>query len=256
MSIPRLVAILSLIPLLADCGGILSAAPQRQIYRTNPTFAFAVPLPQVRAQLVVAVPSAPAGLDTERVALSRAAVSLDYFADAQWTDKAPFLVQTALVEGFEKSGAIAAVGPESLGVRADFVLDVAIGDFQAMYDSPDGAPRIVVKLNAKLIGMPERMIVGQMSVSREAKAAANALPEIVRAFDQALGGAVQEIVTWTVTNRALSERRGAVISRPRSVHPVGSKAPLIGGSARPRRPRPSLNAARRSPRAAPPSSTR
>jgi cholesterol transport system auxiliary component len=225
MSTHRLTATLSLLTLLAGCGGLLSEAPKRQIYRTNPSFAFAVPLPHVTAQLVVALPTAPAGLNTERIALSRAPVSLDYFADSQWTDRAPFIVQTALVEGFEKSGAIPTVGPESLGVRADFVLDVAIGDFQAMYDSPDGPPRIVVKLNAKLIGMPERMIVGQMSVSREAKAAANALPEIVPAFDQALGGAVEEIVTWTVTNRALSGRRGAVISRPRSVHAVGGKTP-------------------------------
>jgi cholesterol transport system auxiliary component len=218
MSIHRLVAILSLLTLLAGCGGILSEVPKRQIYRTTPSFAFTAPLPHVAAQLLVAVPTAPAGLDTERIALSRAAVTLDYFADAQWADRAPFLVQTALVEGFEKSAAIPAVGPEGLGVRADFVLDVAIGDFEAIYDSPEGPPRILVKLNAKLIRIPERRIAGQMSVSREAKAAANALPEIVRAFDSALGGAAHEIVTWTLSNPALSERRRSVISRTRFVH--------------------------------------
>jgi len=30
--------------------------------------------------------------------LSRSAVSIDYFADSEWTDRAPLLVQTALVE--------------------------------------------------------------------------------------------------------------------------------------------------------------
>jgi cholesterol transport system auxiliary component len=207
MTAHGLIAILSLVPLLASCG-LLSAAPTRQIYRTDPSFAFAAPLPHVATQLVVALPSAPAGLDTERIALSRAPVSLDYFADAQWTDRVPFLLQTALVDGFEKSAAIPAVGPESLGVRGDFVLETAIGDFEAIYDSPDGAPRVVVRVNTKLVRLPERRIVAQMSVSREAKAAANALPEIVRAFDQALGGAVAEIVGWTLGNRALSERRG------------------------------------------------
>jgi len=225
MSIHRLVAILSLLTLLAGCGGILSEVPKRQIYRTNPSFVFAAALPRVAAQLVVAVPTAPAGLDTDRIALSRAAVSLDYFADAQWTDRVPFLVQTALVEGFEKSAAIPAVGPESLGVRADFILDAAIGDFEAVYDSPEGPPRIVVKLNAKLIRIPERRIAAQMSVSREAKAAANGMPEIVRAFDSALGGAAQEIVTWTVSTPALSERRRSVISRTRFVHAIGGGGP-------------------------------
>jgi len=207
MTARGLIGILSLVPLLAGCG-LLSAAPTRQIYRTDPSFAFAAPLPHVAAQLVVALPSAPAGLDSERIALSRAPVSLDYFADAQWTDRVPFLVQTALVDGFEKSAAIPAVGPESLGVRGDFVLETAIGDFEAIYDSPDGAPRVVVRVNTKLVRLPERRIVAQTSVTREAKAAANTLPEIVRAFDQALGGAVEEIAGWTLGNRALSERRG------------------------------------------------
>ncbi len=225
MTTHQSVAMLTLVLLLAGCGGILSAVPERQIYRTSSTPAFAVPLPRSTAQLLVALPTAPAGLDTERIALSRAAVSLDYFAGAQWADRVPFLVQTALVEGFEKSAAIPAVGAESLGVRADFVLEVAIGDFQAIYDSPDGAPRTVVRFNAKLVRIPERRIIAQMSVSREAKAAANALPEIVRAFDSALGGAVEEIVTWTLRNPALSERRRSVISRTRFVHAVGGGGP-------------------------------
>jgi len=216
-----LILILLLVPLLAGCGGLLSDAPKRNLYRTDPTFTFATPLPHVAAQLLVAMPSAPAGLDTARIALSRAPVSLDYFADAEWTDRVPFLVQTALVEGFEKSAAIPAVGPESLGVHADFVLDVAIGDFQAVYDSPDGPPRIVVRFNAKLVRIPERRIAAQVSVSREVKATANALPEIVLAFDSALGGAIEEVVTWTLRNPVLSERRGSVISRTRFVHAIG-----------------------------------
>jgi cholesterol transport system auxiliary component len=220
-----LIAILSLVPLLAGCGGLLSDVPKRQLYRVTPTPAFAAGLPHVGAQLLVAAPTAPAGLDTARIALSRAPVLLDYFADAEWTDRVPFLVQTALVEGFEKSAAIPAVGPESLGLRSDFILDTAIGDFEAIYDSPNGPPRILVKLNAKLVRTLERRIVAQISVSREANAAANALPEIVRAFDAALGGAIQEIVTWTVSNRALSERRGSVISRTRFVHAVGGREP-------------------------------
>ena len=130
-------------------------------------------------------------------------------------------VTSTVMEQTQKSAAIPAVGAESLGVRADFVLDIAIGDFQAVYDSPDGAPRIVVRFNAKLVRIPERRIAAQVSVSREAKATANALPEIVRGFDSALGGAVEEIVTWTVRNPALSERRRSVISRTRFVHAVG-----------------------------------
>ena len=202
------ILILLLATVLAGCGGLLTDPPKRELFRVSPKFTFAGGLPHVAAQLLVATPTAPAGLDTERIALSRSPVSLDYFADVQWADRVPYLIQTSLVEGFEKSAAILAVGPDRGGLRADFVIETAIGDFAAIYDSPNAAPRISVRLTAKLVRMPERKIIAQLAVSREANAAANAVPDIVRAFDAALGGAIEEIVTWTVTNRALSERPG------------------------------------------------
>ena len=203
----RLITTLPLALLTASCGGLFSNAPVRQLYRSNPTFAFAANLPHSGAQFGVATPTAPAGLDTARIALSRAPETLDYYADAEWTDSVPFLVRTALVEGFEKSATLPAVGPASLGFRADFELETAIADFTAIYPAANGPPRVLVRLDVKLLRLPERRIAAQVSISREADAASNALPEIVRAFDAALGGAVEQIVTWTVGNPALAERR-------------------------------------------------
>jgi len=195
-----------LLTLLAGCE-LLSANPQRQLYRTTPAFTFPAGLPHVGAQLLIAAPAAPAALDSRRIALTRSPVSMDYYADAEWTDRVPFLVQDALVDGFEKSAAVPAVAPDRGGLRADYLLDTAIDDFAAAYDSPNAAPRIRVALTVKLVRMPDRKIVAHTSVSREQQAAANAMPEIVEAFDGALGGAVQDLVVWTVSNPALSPRR-------------------------------------------------
>jgi cholesterol transport system auxiliary component len=203
---------------LTGCGGILSEAPKRQLYVLEPTLAAPARLPQVAAQLLVAVPLAPAGLDTARIALSRSAVSLDYFADAEWTDRAPRLVQSALVDAFEKSGAVAAVARDSVGLRADLVLETEIRDFQAVYDSPTGPPRVSIALTTKLIKIPERKIVAQISVARQATAAANDVSAVVRAFDEALGAAVGEVVAATLTNPGLSQRRASLHYRTRFVH--------------------------------------
>lgn len=201
-----IVAGVALLPLLAGCGGLLSDVPQRQLYRTSPVFAFPAGLPPVNAQVLIAAPLAPAGLDTRRIALSRTPVSLDYYANAEWTDRAPFLVQDALVEGFQKSGAVPKVAADRGGLHADYVIDAALDDFAATYDSPDGPPLVRVALNAKLVRMPERNIVAHTEVKHEQRAASNAMPEIVQAFDGALGGAVQDVVAWTVANPALSAR--------------------------------------------------
>lgn len=211
--------------LLAGCGGLLPKPPERQLYRAEPSFAFPAGLPHVPVHLAIATPSAVDGLDGRRIALTRSPVTLDYYADAEWTDRAPFLVRAALVEGFRKSGAVATVGPESLGTRADFLLDAAIRHFEAAYAAPDRPPVAVVALDLALVRLPERRIVAQTTVRGEAPAAANKLPEIAAAFGAALSRAAEAAVGWTVNNPGLSGRPGSVVSRTRFVHPTGARSP-------------------------------
>jgi cholesterol transport system auxiliary component len=203
---------------VTGCGGILPDPPKRQLYRLEPALAVAPSAPRNPAQLLVAVPIAPAGLDTSRIALSRTPVSLDYFADAEWTDRAPLLLQTALVDAFAKSGAFAGVARDSAALRADLVLETEIRAFQAGYDSPTGPPRASIGLTARLVKFPERKIVGQTSVTQQSAAAANDVADIVRAYDEAVGAAVSQVVAWAVTNSGLSPRRISLNSRTRFVH--------------------------------------
>jgi cholesterol transport system auxiliary component len=217
----RLVALMTLMPVLSACGGLLPSPPERTLYRLNPTVAFTAPLPHSSAQLLIATPTAPAALDTRRIALVPTPLSLDYYAGSEWADRVPFLVQTALVQAFEKSGAIRAAGPEDMGLRADFVLETAVRDFAAVYDSPKRAPHVRIGLAATLIKMPGRDAVAQTSFTTEAPAAANSVPAAVVAFDTALGTAVRDLVRWTLRNPALSRHRAAVISRTRFVRGKG-----------------------------------
>jgi cholesterol transport system auxiliary component len=195
---------------LAACGGIFADTPRRPLYQLKPAVAFNAPPRPVSAQLLLALPSAPTGLDTNRVALSRSAMSLDYFADAEWTDNAPLVVQTALLDAFEKSGAVPAVGRDSAGLRADFILETDLRDFTAVYDSPNGPPRVTVAFTLKLIKIPERKIIAQHSVVRQQAAAGNKIPDIVLAFNTALGGAVEEAVRWAAGIPALSSSRASL----------------------------------------------
>src|SRR5207237_10855511 len=188
---------LALMPLVAGCGGLLPEPPARQLYRAIPSFAFPAGLPRINTQLLVATPSAPAALDSARIALSRSPVSLDYYAGAVWTDRVPFVVRDALVAGFDKSGTVAAVAPEGAGLRAEHVLDTAIGDFQAVYGSADRPLLVLVRVDAKLVRIVERKIVAHASLSSEARAPTNTISDIVPAFGAALGGAVQQVVGWT-----------------------------------------------------------
>ena len=73
-------------------------------------------------------------------------------------DRAPRLVQTLIIESLENSGKIVAVGRESVGLRADYILKTELRDFEADA-TKGGTPVIGVRINAKLVRMPDRTIV-------------------------------------------------------------------------------------------------
>jgi cholesterol transport system auxiliary component len=164
-------------------------------------------LPHPAGQLLVDVPLAPAGLDTARIALSRSAVSIDYFADSEWIDRVPLLVQTALLDSFENSKAITAIDRESVGLRADLILQTEIRHFEALYDSRDGLPEVWVAINARLVDPSGREVVAHAAFERRKQAQGSDIAQIVLAFDEALGGVMEDIVLWTVRNPALTAKR-------------------------------------------------
>jgi cholesterol transport system auxiliary component len=192
---------------LAGCSSLLGGSAPAHLYRVTPKSTYPPNLPHRSVQLLIDLPLAPAGLDTSRIALTRSAVSIDYFADSEWTDRAPLLLQTALLESFENSRAINAIDRETVGLRADFILKTEIRHFEAVYDSPNGAPEAWVSINLRLVNPADRDIVAQTAFERRQRASANDMPNIIAAFDEALGEVMKEIVLWTVTNPALSARR-------------------------------------------------
>ena len=197
-----------LILTLAGCSGLLGGGEPAHLYRLTPKSTYPPNLPHRSVQLLINEPFAPAGLDKSRIALSRSPVSIDYFADSEWTDRAPLLVQTAIFQSFENSKAITAIDRELVGLRADFILDPEIRHFEAVYDSANGPPEVWVAINLRLVNPSTRDVVAQTLFERRERASANDVPSIVSAFDEALGGVVKEIVVWTVTNPALSVKRG------------------------------------------------
>ncbi len=183
--------------LLAGCTlpGVGNEPPR--LYVLTPKSTFPDNLPKVGWQLTVVKPVAQAALSTARIALQHSPISLEYYARASWTDTAPLMIQTLLVESFENSGRIVSVGRQSVTLRADYSLLTELREFQAEYKD-DGPPGARVRINAKLVRMPQRIIIGTLTVERVEKATGNTLPQIVYAFDIALGKVLKRIVTWTL----------------------------------------------------------
>ncbi|HEY0526159.1 MAG TPA: ABC-type transport auxiliary lipoprotein family protein [Stellaceae bacterium] len=214
---------------LPGCSGLLPGFGEPpQLYVLTPKTTFRPDLPNVTAQLLVDAPTAPAELDNARIALNRSPVTIDYFANSAWPDRAPLMVQLLLVESFQATGRITAVGRESVGLRADYVLQPELRRFQAVYE-PDGPqqdrpPTIWVRFNARLVRMPEGVIIAQLTTERREQAARNTLTGIIRAFDEALGGAMKALVEWaliTVDFDGQQQRQPPPPSSPRRGRTLG-----------------------------------
>lgn len=185
---------------LGGCEILPQVGTPTDLYTLTPKTSFGNDLPEVNWQLIVELPVAAAGLDTVRIALQHTPYTLEYYAKAAWTDNAPAMVQTLIIESFESTGRILAVGREAIGLRPDFILKTDLREFQAIYyETETPAPVILVRMNAKLVQMPERRIVSSNTFDHRTPAASNSFKDIIEAFDEALGRVIKNIVVSTLT---------------------------------------------------------
>jgi len=201
IALARRLLLLAALTALAGCSGLLGGGgPPPQLYTLTavPAADFASNLPRSTIQLLVEVPVASGALDTERIALMRTTTTIDYFANAAWTDRAPIMVQGLLVESFENTGKIGAIGREGVALRADYVLKPELRDFTAVYTSGSDIPTIRVRMGLKLVRMSDRQIVDQRSVEAEERAQQNTVPAVVDAFNAALHRAIRDAVAGTL----------------------------------------------------------
>src|SRR5882757_11581149 len=165
--IARLAACVAAATLLAGCqfiSAVDAATEPQDLYTVTPKSSFDPDLPSVYWQLAVEAPAAAANLNTGRIAIALTPTSSDYYAKAAWTDRAPLMVQTRIVDSFENTRKIVAVARESIGIRANYVLQPDLRNFEALYYY--GEPPIVrVRIIAKLVRLPDRQIIGVASRS-------------------------------------------------------------------------------------------
>ncbi len=194
----RAAAALPVVALAPGCSlPVPGQGPPPELYRLTPKSTFSEGLPTADWQLILEPPVANAGLNTTRIALQRKPTQIEYYARSGWADRAPIMIQTLMIESFENSGKIVSVGRESVGLRADFVLKIELRELQAVYDN-GGLPQAWVGVNIKLVQMPRRAIVASQSFEHREAATADRLPDVIRAFDEALGKVLRRMVEWTL----------------------------------------------------------
>ena len=184
--------------LLAACAVLSAGEDPPKLYTLTPKNTFDASLRPATWQIVVDPPTASAYLNTSRIAVAMTPTSADYFAQAAWTDRAPLMVQTLMVESLESSRRIVGVGRDAVSVRPHYVLQSELREFQAEYFH--GQPPLVhVRIVARLVRQSDRHIIASRGFERCVRAGADKVPVVVQGFDEALGWVLKRLVTWTVS---------------------------------------------------------
>ncbi len=202
-------AVLLALPALAGCStAITGGGDPPRTFTLTPKTEFDPTLTPVTWQLVVDLPVAAQGLNTPRIALKRSPVSVEYYARALWTDAAPVMVQTLLIESFENTRRIVSVSRDATQLRPDYVLMTELREFQAEYEAANAPPMARVRIIARLVRIADRQIIAVHSVERRERAAGTDLERVVLAFDEALGKVLRRIVEWTLRAPARGVQSG------------------------------------------------
>jgi cholesterol transport system auxiliary component len=191
--------------LLTACSSILpqrGAAPD--LYQLSPVALPAVKKPAA-AQIVVDAPLAARGLDTDRIIVRGDSYEVKYLSGVRWTDRIPRLVQSALVQGLESTGAFTGVGRPEDGLKSNYALLSDLRAFDVVSQGMMGSARVQVVLAAKLV-RPGGDVVASRLITKEAEAKGSGNGGIVAAFDEAVKGAAEETTQWVVANAAASSK--------------------------------------------------
>ena len=192
-----MVAVLCTLVLLGCASVIPGHGIPPKLFSLSPKSTYSAGLPTVNWQLVVEWPFTDETLDTPRIALSRDRYTLEYFGNARWSEHTPMMIQTLLAESFENTDKIVAVARQATDLRADYVLKTDLREFQAVL-SDGGLPTVQVRINAKLVKMPERTIIASFKAERAVEAEGTDLLQMLHAFDTARGKVLKQVVGWTL----------------------------------------------------------
>ena len=181
---------------LSGCGGgILAPSGAAPTLYTLSATGTPSPGPAVAWQLLIDQPKAALELDSARIAIVPAPYRFDYFANVTWADRVPAMLQTLLLENFEKSGRIAAVQRQSGGLRDDFTLSTNIENFEV--DASQGSPAVHIHLTARLVRSRDRTIIATQAFEANAPTGSG-FDGVVPAFDAALKDMLPKIVDWSL----------------------------------------------------------
>ena len=186
---------------LSACSGLFqsTARPEQIYYLRSPAAASAgaeggaAPPPPLGLSVRIGHPLAAPGLDSPHIMLVQADHRMNFFAGSRWAAPAPDVVEALLVQTLRASGLWTSVEDTASPFPSDYLLQISVRRFDADYTEGGAAPVVHVALDCIIGRVEGREVVATFSAAGSAPAGANRLHEVVAAFEQASGSALEAL---------------------------------------------------------------
>lgn len=144
-------------------------------------------------QLVVMEPNATAPYDTDRLVVTPQPGSVAYLKGAQWAERLPKLLQTRMIEAFDNSQLLRAVGRPGDRLVSTVSLNTEIRRFDI--DVQTG--QAIIELSAKIVDDARGRIRAARIMSARMPGSAGDGKAAAAALDGALAQVLRELVAWS-----------------------------------------------------------
>ena len=133
------------------------------------------------------------GLDTPHIMLRQPDHRMSFYAGSRWPSAMPDVVAALVVQTLRASGNWTSVEDSASPFPSDYLLQITVRRFDADYSTGTAAPEVHVMFDC-IIGRREgRNLVSSFVVSGSALATQNRRAEVVGAFEQAVGSALDAL---------------------------------------------------------------
>ena len=136
----------------------------------------------ITRSVVVDIPQSSAFYNTQRIAVSFPGFKKDYYANGQWGDQLPDLLQQVVVQSLEDSGSFKSISRAGQGMAADIILQSEVREFSATYDKAE-TPHVVISMHVKLVNAKEGHVIASRTFTREGGPLKNTLESVVGGFN-------------------------------------------------------------------------
>ena len=197
---PRLAVAALLATVLAGCASILGGeSDPTTIYSPDPRPVLDPALPTVSWQLALGSTSGARTVDSYRIAVRPTPGEIQVYRGASWARTPGEMLQSTVLRALEDSGRIASVARQGTGVAADYRLVIDLRRFEADY-AGNAVPAATIEFNAKLIHGVDQAIVASHTFLQTQPATGTDVPQVVAAFDRALGNVSGELAAWALVS--------------------------------------------------------